>query len=502
MSESSSRPFALSRWVIAGAVCLALLLFGAWLLRIKSVSAATGTAAQSSRGATPASASAVSAAAEQRPDRLELRGVGMRVDVWAQTQVWDLLKEQKDAYRSALSNNPQDYPRDREGVQDKATRGLGSSFKYSAGEGVERWPIPVIIFGPPRSADRKTNMGSFITSNRQDASLAFHMFLSAQAVHVENPQAQIDYLFDFFDRNPTVPEVLIYGMDGLAVRSWFTDKDVPVGRHVPSQFDAMVGLLVARTDRVDHYMRPYVSDDPEGAGTDDRQYDSIKLANFFWNVNSEPKEGFDVSPPSIADWQSKLPLLSQSLSNKGPGSFKPNDWFPARWAQWQLKEFDDAPMLGYLHRPVTVSLKDSDGHPLRGKAQADAVRSGWQKVQTQLPKGDKVARLFFDSVAAPSVFPLLHTLDAEDRPDPTSLTEGFDVGHRLGNLGMMGPMVGLGLSAMASYDAGHGSVTANVTPNGDLHLMLVTPPDPAEKAANTQVRNLPANPFNHRAPGG
>ncbi|CAH2804717.1 MAG: unnamed protein product [uncultured Paraburkholderia sp.] len=145
----------------------------------------------------------------------------MRVDVWAQTDLWQFLKGQKDAYRSVLSNNPKDYPSDRALVQDKTSGALGSSFKYSAGEGVERWPIPVIIFGPPRSEGRKTNIGSFITTNRQEASLSQHILLSAQTVNVDNPQAQIDYLFDFFDRNPTVPEVLIYDMDGLAVRSWF-----------------------------------------------------------------------------------------------------------------------------------------------------------------------------------------------------------------------------------------------------------------------------------------
>ncbi|SDF86923.1 type VI lipase adapter Tla3 domain-containing protein [Paraburkholderia phenazinium] len=490
--------------ILAGAACLAILFVGAWRLRAGSASAATGTAADSSLGAVSASASAlpVAAVADPRPDLLELRGVGMRVDVWAQTDLWQFLKEQKDAYRSVLSNNPKDYPSDRDSVQNKASRALSSSFKYSAGEGVERWPIPVIIFGPPKAKDANNDIANLITTTRQDASLAFQMFLTAQAVYVDNPQAQIDYVFNFFDRNPTVPEVLIYGMDGQAVRSWFTDNDVRAGQHVPSQFDAMVGLLVSRSDRVNQYMRPYVNDDPEGAGADDRQYDTIKLANFFWNVNSEPKQGLDVSPPSVEHWQSKLPLLWQSLSNKGPGTFKPDDWFPARWARWQLKEFDDAPMLGYLHRPVAVSLKDADGHPLRGGAQADALRAGWQKVQTQLPNGGKVARLFFDSVATPSVLPLLHTLDADDRLDPTNLAEGFDVGHRLGNLGIMGPMVGLGLSTMASYDAGNGSVTVNVTPDGDLHFMLVTPPDAAEKTANTQARNLPADPFVHLVPGG
>ncbi|CAH2902956.1 MAG: hypothetical protein PPHEMADM_4928, partial [uncultured Paraburkholderia sp.] len=178
---------------IGRAVFLAILFFGAWRLRAGSPAAVNGTVAGASVGSAAASASALSstAAAEPRPDRLELRGVGVRVDVWAQTDLWQFLKGQKDAYRSVLSNNPKDYPSDRALVQDKTSGALGSSFKYSAGEGVERWPIPVIIFGPPRSEGRKTNIGSFITTNRQEASLSQHILLSAQTVNVDNPQAQI-----------------------------------------------------------------------------------------------------------------------------------------------------------------------------------------------------------------------------------------------------------------------------------------------------------------------
>ncbi|MGP1667592.1 MAG: hypothetical protein ACTS5I_17160, partial [Rhodanobacter sp.] len=39
-------------------------------------------------------------AAKAKPTVLELRGVGLRVDAWGNTQVWDLLKKQQDAYKS------------------------------------------------------------------------------------------------------------------------------------------------------------------------------------------------------------------------------------------------------------------------------------------------------------------------------------------------------------------------------------------------------------------
>lgn len=449
-----------------------------------------------------ASAAGVATAIDSRPDRLELRGVSLRVDIWAQTDVWQLLKEQKDAYRSVLSINPSDYPRNASRVQEQATGALGSSFRYCAGEGVERWPIPVVIFGPPKAADIDNQIANLITTNRQRASLPLHMFLTAQAANVTNPQAQIDYLFDFFAANPRVPEVLVYGIDGVAVRSWFEHVSVPEGPHVPSQFDAMAGLLVARSDRVDAYVRPFVNEDPQGAGPDDRQYDTIKAANFYWNVNAEPKEGLDVSPPTVAQWQAKAPLLTPELGNSGPGSFMPDALLPSRWARWQLEEFDAAPLLGYLHRPVAIRLTDANGHPLKGAALTDAMRKGWQAVRAQLPPGETLARVFFDSRAQPAVLPLLHLPGVDDVPDATSLGEGFDVSRRIGALGIMGPMVGLSLSAMSGYDLGHGSVTANLAPDGQLHLILVTPPDAADKAANAQDRKLPADPFVHLVPKG
>jgi hypothetical protein len=55
---------------------------------------------------------------EPHPDLLELRGVGMRVDVWAQTQIWHFLKDPEDAYRTVLSKDPKDYPTDAANVQD------------------------------------------------------------------------------------------------------------------------------------------------------------------------------------------------------------------------------------------------------------------------------------------------------------------------------------------------------------------------------------------------
>ncbi|EGH35501.1 hypothetical protein PSYJA_43391, partial [Pseudomonas syringae pv. japonica str. M301072] len=42
---------------------------------------------------------------------------------------------------------------------------------------------------------------------------------------------------------------------------------------------------------------------------------------------------------STAYWQSQLPTLWKTISNRGPGNFEPSPWLPIRWGQHQVKEF-------------------------------------------------------------------------------------------------------------------------------------------------------------------
>lgn len=479
--------------VLGGAVVLLVVFFGAWKLR--SGPAVTQPA--------EASTAAVIPAADPHPAVLEIRGVGLMTDVQGQSDIWRLIKSKNDGYLSILSNDPKDYPNNPSSISDKSNIGLGIAFKSSAGEGVERWPIPVIVFGPPLTMDlhSTTVSAGFIASARQQASLAEHEFVWVESANVTNPQAQLEHLFDFFDKNPTVPMALVYGFDSMTIRSGFGGNDVPPGQHVPTQFDAMVGILVSRTDRVDRYVRPYVVKGEDTLGTDDKQYDIIKLWNFFWHVEDVIERDSDVGMPGEKLWQSQLPELWKTIENKGPGDFKHDNWLPIRWMSWQLDEFDNAPMLGYLHRPVTVSLNDSEGKPLRGAAQVTAVQAGWQTLQAQLTEGQKVSRVFYDSSNDPAWIGTAHqALGGEHGLDLGDVKEGFDSSKRIGNLGIMPVMVNLGLGTIASYEDGGASVVLNKTPTGQVGLFLVTPPTAAQKAANAGAKKLGDDPFAHRAP--
>ncbi len=100
---------------------------------------------------------------------------------------------------------------------------------------------------------------------------------------------------------------------------------------------------------------------------------------------------------STTYWRSQLPTLWQTISNRGPGEFQPSPWLPIRWAQHQVKEFDAAPVLGYLRRPIKVSMQDEHGKRLKPALRAKALQAGWLQALDTLPEGHKPVRVFFDT---------------------------------------------------------------------------------------------------------
>lgn len=201
-------------------------------------------------------------------------------------------------------------------------------------------------------------------------------------------------------------------------------------------------------------------------------------------------------------WTAKLPALWNQIGNKGPGDFKPSPYLPVRWTNWQLEEFDEAPRLGYLHRPVHVKLADGEGKPLKRTGQVEAVKEGWAKAMATLPAGTKPVRVFYDTTLDREwVIPLTQALHGNaEGIELDHVKEGYDIGRRLGNTGVSSALVQIGLATIAGYEEGGASATVNLTENRDATIVMVSPPNEADKAASTKHRG--ANPFRARMPGG
>jgi hypothetical protein len=203
-------------------------------------------------------------------------------------------------------------------------------------------------------------------------------------------------------------------------------------------------------------------------------------------------------------WQSQLPSLWQTLSNRGPGHFEPSAWLPVRWAEHQVKEFDKAPVLGYLHRPIKVSMHDDNGKPLKPALQAKALQAGWLQALQTLPEGEKPARVFYDSTdntaGEVALTIALHGLNVDGAGlELGNVDEGYDIGRRLGNTGVSSALVEINLATIASYQEGGVSAVVYTGEDGSVTVQMVRPPDEARKTKNQQTHGT--DPFRFRMPG-
>ncbi|WP_033006285.1 type VI lipase adapter Tla3 domain-containing protein, partial [Xanthomonas oryzae] len=80
-----------------------------------------------------------------------------------------------------------------------------ASFGYAAKNAVERWPLPVIIIGPPKTIDDGSSMADAIAYKRQAESLGLTLFLWQGDDNTASAQATLEKLFRFFDEHPDVP---------------------------------------------------------------------------------------------------------------------------------------------------------------------------------------------------------------------------------------------------------------------------------------------------------
>jgi len=501
--------------VVVGVVAVAFA--GHWVWRhVASVSGASMGAS----AAAPAAASSAHAASQGilagtgSQYALEVRGLGMAINGDHQDTPWKRIAEKADNFSSVLPQEPKHYGETPDLRKVFSTVDAGAAFKYAAVEAVDHWPLPVIIMGPPKDKSRKNGAAYEIADARQEAGLGVTLFLQLHAENTNNAVSALDRLFQFFDDHPDVPAAMVVTQDGMLFRSLLntpgTPKE-PLGAYIPPVPNSMVSLLVTRSDRVDQRVRPFVvSDVPADIDNDKTQFDVVKLWNFYWQEDERFQDEDDKTAGSViggttmkADWwTAKLPALWNQIGNKGPGDFKPSPYLPVRWTNWQLEEFDEAPRLGYLHRPVHVKLADGEGKPLKRTGQVEAVKEGWAKAMATLPAGTKPVRVFYDTTLDREwVIPLTQALHGNaEGIELDHVKEGYDIGRRLGNTGVSSALVQIGLATIAGYEEGGASATVNLTENRDATIVMVSPPNEADKAASTKHRG--ANPFRARMPGG
>ncbi len=436
---------------------------------------------------------------------LEVRGMGVAVAKKSDEEIWAAIEKRADNHATYLSQNPEDYTDSADQRLSDLGVATGLSFREAAGRAVDQWPLPVIIWYPPKS-QRTHRPSEDLAGLRQQAGLGVTLLLWQEDANTYDGAAMIEKVFSFFDTHPDVPAALIFSRDGSMMRSLVDTPghvETPeVGHVIPAMPDSVAAFLVTRSDRVDKLIRPFAVQQRSNINKNDTEYDIVKLWNFFWKKNDDQgPNSFDaqyvkeekaagVDTPSSGAmsstwWQAQLPELWKTISNQGPGDFKPTPYIPVRWTAWQLKQYDSAPLLGYLHRPVDVKLTDDKGQPLKTALQAAALKAGWEAAIAGLPEATEPKRVFYDTTGNKQwVIPLNQALMqmGASAPHPDEVKEGYDIGARIGNTGTSSPMVQIGLGLIASYHQGGASATVNRRPNGMASIIMVSPPDETTKA--------------------
>lgn len=445
---------------------------------------------------------------EQRNDsrrfQLEVRGVGLTINRFRQGRLWEAIDKKNDAFQSALSQDPRDYEWSAMGRGQDYDKREADAFESTLNGWVERWPIPVLVAGPVSLDAPALRIGRA----RQNGGMAIHLFTVLDQRAGEGSDQLIAQLFDFFDRNPDLPAAVVLAFDSQYRRPG-KRKD---GHFVPTIPDSIVALLVTRSDRVDRDIRPYVVDVPYEINKFDTRYDIIQLWIDYWDADTAyrrlpERHGF-MSWQFWHEHQQELIARIDPNGNQGPllafwkrkTGFKPSAWVPVRWTEWQLREYDNAPLLGYLHRPVEVPL-DAPAGPQGDRARAAAMAEGWKRALATLPEGSAPRRLFYDTAGeGRRLIPLALAMGAEATPNPLAIDDpanSYDLTRRVADTGVSSPFVQLALALMRSYHQGGPSATVNLREDARASIIMVSPPSEAQKAANPRQ---PDPFFNPNAP--
>ena len=450
------------------------------------------------QGATAHEEATAAAASRDPRFTLEIRRFGVTVDRFRQRAMLMRLDE-AGPQGTLLLQDPKDYPYtgdDRDSAEGQRENNV---FGYTLRQWVDYWPIPVVVAGPPRNvsnpdADR---MATHIGTADNGAGIGQTLYVRLDETHTEHGDDLVARLFEFFDTHPNLPAAAVLVEDGLNTRAYmrtpgenYQEQSNAKGYFVPKRPDSFVALLVTRKDRVDRMIRPYVVDAPDAIDNTKTQYDVIKLWNYFWAQQKKyPKPQSDVSEMPWDYWQGKLPEFWKTTQLIVPAGFKPNPWVPVPWTTWQLKEYDDSPVLAYLHRPMRVDLSDGHGEPLKKGERLDKLREGCQQALGTLSTGDQPGRMFYDTGASTNNLALL-VQALHDNPQHIDLDDpkdAFDMQRRIGgDTGTSSTWVQIALALMMGYGDGKTSVLINLRDPLHATIVMVTPPDAASRAAHPQ----------------
>jgi hypothetical protein len=473
---------------------------------------------------------------------LEVIGFGVTLDKYRQGKLWEALRK-GSAYTSIREQDPKKYPwtgYDKDG--DGGSRAC-DALENGANLTPLYWGLPSFYAGSPilnpaaqPSADEPM---AGLVAGASTTGLSFHLFSIAPWKLDERPDRLLIDVFDFFDRHPDVPYVLVHSEDSPGTRDGGRkpgDKKTLVdGYYIPEMPDATTVFILARRKRVE-FLRPYVWEDPEN------KFVQEKFRSMYYELKNslaKPDKKLDENSfsmprqPTVAEWLAAAASFAQRSDirgvglhtfdklnpweNRPPRDWKPTPWFPIPWNREQMETFDRLPSFGFVHRPVFVKFADEEGKPVtRRDARQNIFNAGWRQALQTLPEAERgkgPARIVAGTGNQPEQLlmleSMLHDYAAQGGPeiDSSKSAQFINTDLRLGNTGAATWFMQMAIGVMGSYRDGGASAAINLRDSNEASIIFITPPSEAKRQqqdANGDIfrsRVTPAvDPANYAAP--
>jgi hypothetical protein len=455
------------------------------------------SATSSASATTSAGGEAVPSSADDPRFTLEIRRFGVTVDRFRQRALLMRIEE-AGPKGTILLPDPNEYEWSSSTRWDQSGRRANNVLGYTLLNWVDYWPIPTVLVGPPRDGSNKdaTQLGAFLAMADNGSGLGNSFYIRASDVNTDDGSKVLGKVFKLFDEHPDLPAVFVLVQDGAVTRGYSRTPGFKIpefeddGHFVPSRPDSLVGLLVTRKDRVDRMIRPYMVETEGIIDKEKTKYDVVKLSNFYWKEQrAYPSPALDVGDPPVDYWQSKLPEFYKTETLKFPTGFKPNAWVPVPWTTWQLKEYDEWPVLANLHRPVRVDLSNGAAATAKKGEKIEKLRAGWDQALATLPQGNQPSRMFYDTGASTANLALLvqSLHDNKQHIDLDDPSDAFDMQRRIGgDTGVSSTWVQIALATMMGYGDGKTNALVNLRDPAHATIVMVTPPDEASRKAKPQ----------------
>lgn len=432
----------------------------------------------------------------QQTFALEIQGIGLGMHGTTLGDLWTSMSP--GIHAAAVAPTP---PKDDYSLRDWLYPLRRTAFRGAAAQAVTFWPIPTFVVGSLRAEEQQVSAAWTINEARNAAMLGQHLFVTTHSERGNQVQTMIQHLFRFMDEQPRVPQTLMVS-DEEAVSA-------PARSQVRANTCA---LLLGRADRAAALASSAI-ETPKGEAFMGTALG--KLWTFFWNTDTayaadclktrDAQHDATATIPRTMPagyWQERLAELPRVGDYGGTGSFVPSPWLPVRWARFQVQTFEAAPLLGYLHRPVTVATLPEEGETAAGMHNIALLKDGWINALNSLPAGERPVRVFHDSSRHPAAKATLMRALSEPGHEGRGLglthpDEAFDIGQLIGDTGIGSTLLLISLATAASHESGGISAVVYIGDDHSTTFQMIRPPTAARKQKNQQ-NEAPANPFSTR----